>query len=170
LHAAVHECLIPKLYVLPKLQARTLVLHLFSGVAAIHERGVLHGDISMSNILFNSQRMILIDMSEACVYDSKKAGLPVTCKPNAQPYDDVYALGLVLYTVLTLQTKTEKVDPAWDTPSKQEKWRQGLIKLEDIPYVPDLRFELIADTKLRKVIKKIFTSKISAQQVVKLLT
>lgn len=43
--------------------------YLFEGLAYIHSKGIVHNDIHTGNVMFNEEKMVLIDFGLACFYN-----------------------------------------------------------------------------------------------------
>jgi serine/threonine protein kinase len=90
-------------------EAATLSVPLARTLADLHERGLVHGDLTPSNVLFTADgRPMIADLGCAVVLGDATAeawGSPGYCDParagRAGPSDDVYSLGAVLRFALT---------------------------------------------------------------------
>jgi serine/threonine protein kinase len=97
---------------LPKDTAITIALDICHGLAAAHERGILHGDLKPANLMIDTQgRAKIMDFGLANFYRSSGyrrefAGTPDYMAPEERRGEgsvqtDLYALGLVLYELFT---------------------------------------------------------------------
>ncbi len=99
-------------------EAAKLVSTLAAAVAYAHQAGVVHRDLKPQNILIDAdQRPMILDFGLACewftglpnTYHGKLAGTPAYMAPEqaagrsirAEPRTDVYALGVILFQLLT---------------------------------------------------------------------
>ncbi len=99
-------------------EAAKLVSTLAAAVAYAHQAGVVHRDLKPQNILMDAdQRPMILDFGLACewftglpnTYHGKLAGTPAYMAPEqaagksirAEPRTDVYALGVILFQLLT---------------------------------------------------------------------
>jgi hypothetical protein len=90
-------------------EGATLSVPLARTLADLHERGLVHGDLTPSNVLFTADgRPMIADLGCAVVLGDATAeawGSPGYCDParvgRAGPPDDVYSLGAVLRFALT---------------------------------------------------------------------
>jgi serine/threonine protein kinase len=104
--------------VLPPQNAVALAQRLALGIAAAHERGVIHRDLKPQNILFDAdkQRALITDFGLARIGAGSQAtavgtvfGTPFYMSPEQArgetaeigPLSDVYSLGVILYRMLT---------------------------------------------------------------------
>jgi len=117
-------------------EARLLLRNVLDALAALHERGIAHGDLKLENIIVNKsahgQRVLVVDggvdrlRQRARIVNGHSQfvhslGSPKTIAPEqirgnvAQPRADVYAFGSILFEVLTGQpvfSDTTPVDAA----------------------------------------------------------
>jgi serine/threonine protein kinase len=98
--------------VLPLHKAMALILQILEGAAIIHESGILHNDIKTSNILVGDDNLPkLADFGSQQVADVKKSNQIYGSAHYLAPegwqgkegsvHGDIYALGIVMYEVLT---------------------------------------------------------------------
>jgi serine/threonine-protein kinase len=98
---------------LPSDKALDIARHLCAGLAAAHAKGVLHRDLKPANIMLDGRGQVVItDFGLAGVADQirgdeVRSGTPAYMSPEqlagkeVTERSDIYALGLVLYEVLT---------------------------------------------------------------------
>lgn len=98
---------------LPGAKALDVARQLCAGLTAAHERGVLHRDLKPANVMLDGRgRVRIMDFGIAVLGDAGEgaaswAGTPAYMAPEqldggkATVRSDIYALGLVLYEVLT---------------------------------------------------------------------
>jgi len=99
---------------IPASEALRIIAPILRGVRAIHERGLVHRDISPDNIFLTAEGIPkLLDFGAARSFQDGGADLTVILKPGYAPpeqysrtarqgpWTDVYALCATLYTVLT---------------------------------------------------------------------
>jgi serine/threonine-protein kinase len=101
----------------PPRQAVLIVRKLALGVAAAHDKGVIHRDLKPQNVLWDeaSREVLVTDFGLARIGDSEMTaegvtlGTPAYMAPGQArgrqtevgPLSDVYSLGVILYRVLT---------------------------------------------------------------------
>jgi serine/threonine-protein kinase len=98
---------------LPADKALEIARKLCAGVAAAHERGVIHRDLKPQNIMLNKQgQVVIMDFGLAAVADQlhgaeARNGTPAYMAPEQLRGDsvtaksDLYALGLIFYELFT---------------------------------------------------------------------
>ncbi len=105
---------------LPQAEAVRITQQVIEALAYAHERGVIHGDVQPSHIIFAEDgRPILTDFSLAQVLGRETlTGTPAYVSPEqaaGQPptlQSDLYALGVVFYEMVTGRVPFEGVDVA----------------------------------------------------------
>ena len=127
-------------------------LHLARTLAMLHSVSVIHRDIKLENIMFNTEKMILvfIDFTSACqgacfnkgrhVYWTEDYGAPETATYKSKEFLDleewkkldVWALGIVFYELATSQQYFKGI-----TPLKIEKLSPDLKKIVGFILVED---------------------------------
>lgn len=112
------EALIQERGALPETEALALIDGILQGLAHLHERGVVHGDLSPANILIGRDgRPRIADFGLALTLDPnttqtgldapRAAGTPATMSPEQttglapRPKSDLYSAGAILYRLLT---------------------------------------------------------------------
>src|SRR5436853_3595164 len=97
---------------LPVEKAIDIARDLCAGLAAAHDRGVIHRDLKPANVMIDGKgRAHITDFGHAVITDDAEkrgvAGTPVYMAPEqlagarVTPASDLYALGLIVYEVLT---------------------------------------------------------------------
>jgi serine/threonine protein kinase len=99
---------------LPLASVVELGVELAAGLAALHERGVIHRDVTPENVLCGASGALLLDVADGVIAaaqlratgSSARFGTPFYMAPEIvrrEPVDaraDIYALGLVLFEAL----------------------------------------------------------------------
>jgi serine/threonine-protein kinase len=97
---------------LPAAKARETAHKLCAGLAAAHEKGVIHRDFKPANIMIDGRGQVMItDFGLAAASNDEiadvRSGTPAYMAPEqltgaeVTPRSDIYALGLVLYEIFT---------------------------------------------------------------------
>nr|MBQ6241787.1 PASTA domain-containing protein [Lachnospiraceae bacterium] len=171
-------------------EAVAMLLPLMYSLQTVHEAGVLHRDIAPDNIFLTKDGQVkLIDFGAArYATTSHSRSLTVIIKPGYSPeeqyrsmsdqgpHTDVYALGAVLYKMITGVTPPDAMErrAKYETQNKEilpppQKYVKGLslarrnailnamnVRIEDrTPDVATLVKELIAQTPAKRVYGKI---------------
>ncbi|WP_329089726.1 serine/threonine-protein kinase [Streptosporangium sp. NBC_01469] len=129
---------------LPWAEAATIAARLATVLAAAHERGIVHRDVTAENVLLTSAGAKLLDFGIAAFIgedDDDRAsdyGTPPYVAPErltgavADPANDVYALGVLLFEMLT-----------GDHPYPERTWeeienvrREGPPPVAEVPGMP----------------------------------
>ncbi|HEU5110175.1 MAG TPA: serine/threonine-protein kinase [Micromonosporaceae bacterium] len=114
---------------LPWLEAVTAAATVADVLAVAHRRGVVHRDLTADNIMITSSGLKIIDFGLATTVDRSAVGTdrPRVLRPTARrhptiprhpvtsahlPADDVYALGVLLYQMLTGQSPYPSATPS----------------------------------------------------------
>ncbi|MEM9594533.1 MAG: hypothetical protein AAGD06_09725 [Acidobacteriota bacterium] len=108
-------------------QWKRLALHLFEALDAVHERGLIVGDVSPTNVLYDRERdeICLIDFEGAFVpdHDADSATFSVQWfnpgfraperRQNTflETMDDFYAMGMLLYSMIIPSQSLYELDP-----------------------------------------------------------
>lgn len=122
---------------LPELEAKRVALELCRGLYAAHRNGVIHGDLKTNNIMLartpdGATRAVITDFGLArhgepggpAVQSGMRGGAPLFMAPEVRQggrptaASDVYALGVVMYLIVTGRPPREgrggaKVPPKW---------------------------------------------------------
>jgi len=98
---------------LPRDKAIDIARQMCAGLAAVHERGILHRDLKPMNVMLDGRGHARITdfglaaLAEELVGGDARAGTPAYMAPElltgggASPKSDVYSLGLVFYEIFT---------------------------------------------------------------------
>jgi serine/threonine-protein kinase len=98
---------------LPADKARDIARQLCAGLAAAHEKGVLHRDLKPDNVMIDGRGRVritdfgLAGLAESFAGEELRSGTPAYMAPEqiagdeVSPRSDVFALGLVLYELYT---------------------------------------------------------------------
>jgi serine/threonine protein kinase len=74
-------------------------------LAVAHRRGFVHRDVTADNIMLTGGGVKIIDFGLAVTVERPRGRRPIVpahpVTPSAQPADDVYALGVLLYRMVT---------------------------------------------------------------------
>ena len=108
-------------------QWKRLTLHLFEALDAVHARGLIVGDVSPTNVLYDQERdeICLIDFEGAFIpdHDHDSATFSVQWfnpgfrapdrRQNTflEPVDDYYAMGMLLYSMIIPSQSLYELDP-----------------------------------------------------------
>ncbi len=93
-------------------EAAILVMDVCMALAAVHEAGLVHGDVKASNVMRESGgRIVLMDFGSGHYQDDgrdgERSGTPMISAPelieggSTTPASDVYALGVLLYWLVS---------------------------------------------------------------------
>jgi len=138
-------------------QVRTVMQSICSALQYAHGSGFIHCDIKPGNIMVNRQGDVLLTdfgvarMSDAATATMVGVGTPAYMAPeqihgqDPSPQTDIYALGIVLYEMLTGGERPFTGDYARTTGSTSEKvrWEQmHLNPLKPRTYSPSIPIEV----------------------------
>jgi hypothetical protein len=138
--------LLKRIGYLPNEKALDIARQLLSGLAAAHERGVLHRDLKPANIMIDGHgRVRITDFGLAIATTDEEqpigdvSGTPAYMAPEqlagkgATVRSDIYALGLVLYEILSgkkaftsLTIAALREEKEQSTPTAPSELRQGV--------------------------------------------
>lgn len=107
-------------------------------LAIAHRRGVVHRDLTPDNIMMTASGAKIVDFGEATTLDGEAVGV---CPPAAgpvdrgSPADDVYALGVLLYQMLTGRSPYCSAGPRADLAAAR-RWRVAPTPVLLVPGLP----------------------------------
>ena len=137
---------------LPLDEALNLTHDIATGVGHAHGQGLIHGDLSPSDILFTTDHRPKVgDFGLAFAAAGDQGPLDAAgARPSAYlapeqlaghpatPESDVYALGAILYTLLTSRSPP-RTDPVWDFPTAVPPDIRHLV-LSAVAADPNIRY------------------------------
>jgi serine/threonine protein kinase len=151
--------------------ALAIVAQLCAALDALHAQPIVHRDIKSGNVMLTGGRVVLTDFGLARTPGRSEVtttpamlGTPVYMAPEqleggeATPASDLYALGVVLYELVTgqlpfaadnapeaaaLRRKTEPPSPRRWVPSLDDKWERAILRC--LARTPGERFACAAD-------------------------
>jgi serine/threonine-protein kinase len=119
---------------LPHRSAATVCGHAASALAAIHARGLVHGDLKPDNVMICRTGLKILDLGAAMRSGGREiiATTPAYAAPEqagapAGPEVDMYAFGLLLRECLTARRSRPDADPAHVRTANAGRW----------PWLPD---------------------------------
>jgi serine/threonine-protein kinase len=132
--------------------AMRIFSQLASAVATAHDHGVAHGNIKPDNVLLDrSQRPVLTDFTIPCLIE--RAGNPLSTpaylapeqatQRAATPPSDIYALGILLYEMVT-----------GDVPFKGTTFDAVIAQHQSAPPTPPSQITIGLDPRIESVILK----------------
>ncbi len=135
-------------------QIRPIFSQLTAGLSAVHQAGLIHGDLKGNNVLrTESGRIVLLDFGLARIGNPKtpvNGGTVAYMSPeylsgsNNTPSGDIYALGVMLYEALTGQLPVSCNMPQ-HKESKASRWfaHPQVIAPNAPPELAELAWQLI---------------------------
>jgi len=140
---------------LPADKALQAARQLCAGLAAAHDRGVIHRDLKPQNVMMNKRGdLVIMDFGLAAIADQLSGaevrnGTPAYMAPEqlrgsaVTPASDIYALGLVLYELFTGKRPYDA------------KTLQGLIDLQESAHLASMTsIATDVDPSVEKVIRR----------------
>ena len=120
-------------------EARTIFLQLADALHSMHSSGILHRDIKPANVLLDDDGSVYLAdfgiasyMDESAIeHNGRVMGTPIYMSPelcygHASVSSDIYALGILLYQMLTGQAPFEGTD----------SWGVCMRQIEELPVQP----------------------------------
>ena len=127
----------------PEATAINIAAHLADALAAVHQAGVIHGDLKPDNVMVDSVREPRLKLVDFGLAGHRRGGTLNYAAPeclkgaDTSAASDVYALGMILWEMvhgelpwaeLGFSTPLMKRQKAAPEPTAGEPWLQGLIK------------------------------------------
>ncbi|MCA1054523.1 protein kinase [Rossellomorea aquimaris] len=116
-------------------------LHVLNLMSVIHDKGYVHRDLRIPNILWDGGKLTIIDFGLACMVDSGPFPEPVTHRDymrEKSPRSDLYALGhFLLFLLYSSYEQEDRVEKSWQEELNISEGAQKLIRKllrEDRPF------------------------------------